>query len=326
MVVYSHSVYIGYFFKKVPSFTFMAFNNSKENLAGIAVGGFFVLSGYLITASYLKTKSVFRFLWKRFLRVFPGYWFCLLVSAFILGPFAFFIQEKNLVNYFNFQSNSPFSYIYKNFFLFQIQNNIANSFSHNFIQFHFNDSLWTLFYEFICYLSLVFLGTLGIFKKPKKIILGIFIILWLTFNLFFTRANMSYYPFITFKLFTYFYMGAVFYLFRDQIILDKIIMFFLLLITIGFIYIQQFFLIAPFVIAYSLFMAIDKIHINNFDRFGDFSYGLYLFAFPIGQILAALGIDKLGFFIFYTLTILLGTDMAVISFWLIESRFLKLKK
>ena len=52
----------------------------------LAVGGFFVLSGFLITRSYEYVGAPGRFVWHRFLRIFPGFWICLAVTAFLLVP------------------------------------------------------------------------------------------------------------------------------------------------------------------------------------------------------------------------------------------------
>jgi hypothetical protein len=50
-----------------------------------AVGGFFAISGFLVTGSRLRLPAG-AFGWRRFLRVFPGLWVCLLVTAFVLAP------------------------------------------------------------------------------------------------------------------------------------------------------------------------------------------------------------------------------------------------
>src|SRR5690242_14199417 len=45
----------------------------QTNSGGVAVLGFFALSGFLVTASFVRGKSVFRFLWHRILRIMPGF-------------------------------------------------------------------------------------------------------------------------------------------------------------------------------------------------------------------------------------------------------------
>jgi peptidoglycan/LPS O-acetylase OafA/YrhL len=71
-------------------------NNNKEilillskdqiSLGGLAVAVFFTVSGFLICDSWEKSKSLVTFLKSRILRIFPGLFFALLITAFLLGP------------------------------------------------------------------------------------------------------------------------------------------------------------------------------------------------------------------------------------------------
>ncbi len=57
-----------------------------EEILSLAVKVFFVLSGYLITQSYLRDDHPFRYLVRRVFRIFPGLIFVVLVSVFVFGP------------------------------------------------------------------------------------------------------------------------------------------------------------------------------------------------------------------------------------------------
>jgi peptidoglycan/LPS O-acetylase OafA/YrhL len=54
----------------------------------IAVDGFFLISGYLITQSYMRTESTIAYLSKRVLRIVPAYAVSFLLCAFLIAPFA----------------------------------------------------------------------------------------------------------------------------------------------------------------------------------------------------------------------------------------------
>lgn len=56
-------------------------------IGGWAVAGFFAISGWLVTQSRQRL-SIGNFLWRRSLRIFPGFWACLIVTAFIAAPLA----------------------------------------------------------------------------------------------------------------------------------------------------------------------------------------------------------------------------------------------
>src|SRR6476619_6940023 len=74
----------------------------------LGVDGFFALSGYLIAASYVRLKSLPAFAWHRALRILPGYWVCLLVTAFAL-PLAF--GKRPDPGYFTHNSLEPTTYV-----------------------------------------------------------------------------------------------------------------------------------------------------------------------------------------------------------------------
>jgi len=52
---------------------------------GVAVDLFFIMSGFLVTASILK-RGLKSYLISRALRLFPALWVCLLILTFVVGP------------------------------------------------------------------------------------------------------------------------------------------------------------------------------------------------------------------------------------------------
>ena len=95
-VVWSHAFPLGGFSEDPLN----RLNFNAPTTGFLAVGGFFVLSGFLITRSYETVGSVGRFIWHRFLRIFPAFWVCLMVTAFGLAPLAFAYQHGTLHHYF----------------------------------------------------------------------------------------------------------------------------------------------------------------------------------------------------------------------------------
>src|SRR5690349_3215756 len=77
------------------------------NIAGFyAVFVFFIISGFLVSQSAATTATTPRFLWKRFLRIYPALFVCCFISALILGPF---FREVGLRTY--FLRMDPYTYI-----------------------------------------------------------------------------------------------------------------------------------------------------------------------------------------------------------------------
>lgn len=58
----------------------------NETYGALGLDIFFVMSGFLITQSYLRTSSPLRFIWSRVLRIFPALFCFVTLSTFILGP------------------------------------------------------------------------------------------------------------------------------------------------------------------------------------------------------------------------------------------------
>ncbi len=109
-----------------------------------AVNGFFAISGYLICASRARTNAT-GFLWRRFLRIYPGYWTVLLVTALVFAPLLKVMAGKPYV------PSSAWGYVWRNSSLLYLQEGIGTVP-------YWNISLWTLQYEFACYLVVLMIS------------------------------------------------------------------------------------------------------------------------------------------------------------------------
>jgi peptidoglycan/LPS O-acetylase OafA/YrhL len=85
------------------------------HIDSIAVYGFFGISGFLIAGSAVRNRPG-RYLWQRFLRIFPGLWVCLAVTGLFIGIVAYLhapLAHCGLSCYFS-APDGPFSYVYRN--------------------------------------------------------------------------------------------------------------------------------------------------------------------------------------------------------------------
>jgi hypothetical protein len=135
----------------------------------LAVGGFFVLSGFLITRSYETVGNALRFIWHRVLRIFPAFWVCLVVTAFCFAPLAY-VHERGTLAGFLAAPESPLTYIARNVLLVIAQPNIRGLLANVPAPFMLNGSLWTLAYEFGCYLAVAALGIVGIIRRTPALV------------------------------------------------------------------------------------------------------------------------------------------------------------
>lgn len=127
-------------------------------LGGFAVGGFFALSGLMVGRSALRRRSG-AFAKARFARLMPGLWVAMLVSAFVVGLIGWVHRHHALGGYFTLRPDGPFAYVGRGATLpVSFSHGIADVFTTDtpygvttggsFV----NGSLWTLPYEIRCYL------------------------------------------------------------------------------------------------------------------------------------------------------------------------------
>lgn len=287
----------------------------NQTIGYFAVFIFFIISGYWITKSYKEDSIFLRFIIKRLLRLIPGLVFCLLICFFIIGPIGF---SGDLKNY--FQTIDNWKFLRNIFFISKTE--IQGIFLKNPYPNTLNGSLWTLPIEFKWYLIL---AIFGIFKMLDKKIISIIILFSVIFWLY---SNYFYYEKKNYQAF--FYLGN-FFLTGVLLFLIKInfLRLFICLVISAFLFFFKFtylgFLIGlpPLIIYLGLqsFKYLNKIY-----KIGDLSYGVYLFAFPIQQIIFYFFGSKFTFCTSFCLVIILTFTLAYISWHFIELPFLKLKK
>ena len=105
IVIYTHAYPLG-------GFGFDPITRAlHDNLGALAVATFFFLSGFLVTRSYERMGAPVRFLWHRALRILPGFWTCLVVMVFGVGPLAWLIERGSLAGYLAYPVDRPLSYL-----------------------------------------------------------------------------------------------------------------------------------------------------------------------------------------------------------------------
>jgi peptidoglycan/LPS O-acetylase OafA/YrhL len=119
----------------------------------LGVGIFFVISGYLVSASWKRTPRLLPYLQKRLLRIVPGLVVSLLVTALALGAWA---TTLPLADYYG--RPQTWAYVARNALLYPVTYDLPGVFADTPRPGQVNGSLWTLRLEFSCYLGLALLG------------------------------------------------------------------------------------------------------------------------------------------------------------------------
>lgn len=260
------------------------------NLARIAVDAFFVTSGFLISMSFLRQPNIWLYLEARILRIFPALLAAVLLTSLILGPI---FTELPLAEY--FKEPSVYEYIVINSTLVlkftQLKYTLPGVFVDNPSPETVNGSLWTLPYEMWMYIALLAIGLTRILKDRGLfnafyllLVLGVFLGPVLVPAL---SEDLSVYA----RFALLFQTGTFFYVNRTSIPINGYLL--LGLVAALWLLKGQPAVYGPayiFTLAYCvLWIAfVPNGFIRKFNQFGDYSYGLYIYAFPIQQMLIAL--------------------------------------
>ena len=293
------------------------------SISGVYI--FFIISGFLVTKSWCDNPNIFLFLKKRILRIFPALIAVVLFTALILGPI---VTTLPLKEYF---TNSMFFDYFKNIFLYEIYHLLPGVFENNPLNESVNASLWTLPLEFFMYCLIALFGITKILnKKNFHFIFIVFSTLLLYILTHFFIVKNTYTKSV--DLLTLFFISSYFYVYREKIVLSfKLFSICLIIFIIGIVvsyriaYVIEYFRLIslPYIIIYIAYCKLP--HINNFGKYGDFSYGIYIWAYPVSQTLIYFWLDKFNIFTYIVSVVLVTLFIAVLSFKFIERPALKLK-
>lgn len=251
----------------------------------LAVNIFFVVSGFLVSKSFCDRNNLITFLYARCLRIFPALivavLFCILVVGVLFTQFP-------LNDYFS--DRKTYGYFIKNttLVLFKLQYNLPGVFSDAVYPVAVNGSLWTLPVEVRMYLLVALAGVSGILHKKYLFNFLVLLLVALYFYIFYFLETST----ENLRLSGFFLAGIFCYIHRKVIPLNGFILLALFALTVisRFWYIDFFGLLISLFIVYATFWfsLVPAGPIRRFNELGDFSYGLYIYAFPIQQVIATL--------------------------------------
>lgn len=287
----------------------------------VAVESFFVVSGFLIFMSYERSASLASYAGKRFRRIYPAYFAVVMLCAIGLAV----VSTKSPGEYF---SIPWIEYVLSNLvFLNFLQPTLPGVFETNLLG-AVNGALWTLKIEVMFYLSV----PLFVFLFRRFSTLPVLVLVYgasVAYAAFFSglaaRTGSPLYQELGRQLpgqLSYFMAGAFFY--YSLPLFERYAGYFLAAAVLA--------LAAPGVFAPSVFgpFALATIvafcglflHLGNFGKYGDFSYGIYILHFPIIQILLQGGWFNAAPWTFLATVVVLTTVGAVAMWHLVEKRFL----
>jgi peptidoglycan/LPS O-acetylase OafA/YrhL len=285
----------------------------------VGVYGFFLISGYLITKSFEDSRSVKSYVLKRVLRIYPGYIAAYLLCVFALGPFV----------------GGHISELSGARVMMEMIGLKAPGMEGVFPGSHYpalNGPMWTISYEFRCYLLVIAAGFLGLLAN-RRILLGLtaatlvlsamHLDIVLPFGL---RAVVGE-PGKLIMFAGIFACGALHYLYRDRIRYEWQWAAFC---VVALVVLMFYSLLAEAALAtlggYVLFWFAFNVRSKNLGAIGrnvDLSYGIYLYAWPVQKLLIWFDPEVSPWSCLETTAI--ATALALASWTLIEKPFLNLK-
>lgn len=256
----------------------MAYTPFHKALPGIGVMMFFVISGYLITASFQRRRNLLDFITARTLRIYPALIiaviFCVLMGLYFTtlpateylghrGTWRFLLQNSALVYGIHFHLPGVFADL---------------PWKHG-----INGSLWTLpieigmyFYVFILGVARI-LNNRSLFNVTAIALVALFV------------ANPQEFPLLSRPGHAYlglsFLLGSVLYINRELFRYRGKGLVILLLLSLMSYNTRFYDIVSLTLFAYALLLLglSEKFKLPRLDKYGDFSYGLYLYAFPMQQ-------------------------------------------
>lgn len=325
LVIVSHACGLGGF----GADALWSFSRQTRDFGDVGVDGFFVLSGFLITQSFRRSPNLVSFLWARCLRIFPGFWLCLAITSLGIGFLAQHHQHDMGVEYFLTRTNGPYSYIAHNALFLSPRNAVLDSFSGNPVAWSFNNSLWTLPREFGCYLLAALLGLAGAFAGKHRLLVAAFVISWLLMLITLCAPDLleGAPAWRNVRLPVYFLAGCLARVWIKPVWFNPWIVVMAGAALVIATRLGAYDWIAPVAFTLLLLNLAAWLPGRGLERrIGDYSYGLYLYGFPIQQLLVLWGIHTHGYALYLIATIIPTGVLACFSWHLVELPALSLKR
>jgi len=300
-----------------------------RSFAWYGVNIFFVISGYLVYLSWQRRPSLAAFVWARFLRIMPGLFCMLVVSVLILGA-AF-----SSLAFFDFLTHPQTRiYFFGSLSIVFVKYELPGVFTHNPLS-AVNGSLWTLRYEILCYAGVALMGIAHLLADKRKsawiltFCVAVEVCILVGFELIGldrdgSRLGMLY---ELARLGMCFHLGGLYARFDERIRLRLDVLAGAVVATVLSIGTPLFVPVANITIAYAAFwfaLVPSGRWIAWMRNAPDYSYGTYIYAFPVQQALIAAipGVSPV--------TVILGglgvtLLFAALSWHLVERPMLQLK-
>jgi peptidoglycan/LPS O-acetylase OafA/YrhL len=335
-IIVLHATVLGGYMSEMPTFIF------QDSLGTYALAGFFVISGYMITASRLSSRSFHDYLWRRLVRLYPAWIASFVLVAVVLGPLSLVLQGRDVSGY---DWSSAWGYVYKNLLFILQQVNVEGTIQSVPYPNVWNFSAWTVFYEFTLWMAI----GVGVLIVPKRLLKPALIAGFLAFTAFKVVDKLVVGPSQSStnaggpgepvepglwamieplaRLGIFFLAGALLYMYRDQVRLSRAVLWICLAVSAALAVLGYFHVFAALPWGYAIMYAGTSKRFARVNYPNDYSYGTYIYAYPITQIWALVNLDHpMPFWFFATLCVVTTAPIAWASWHALEKPAMSLKR
>ena len=305
--------------------------------ANIGVYVFFVISGFLVCESWDRDPSLARFAARRGLRLLPGLFVAVCFTVFIIGPL---MTTLTVMQYFG--AAGTWAYLLSNASLSVGQYALPGVFETNPYPAAVNGSLWTLRYEALLYIMLAVFGATTrrrYLRWACLTLLSLFALGWCVSKTLGVDAYAIGLPFIThigidfdwvyLALFgTFFFAGSSLYVFRHRVRLSISVA---LILALPCMFASNTFWATLFLWAFLPYATLVFAYrapaiFRRFGKRGDLSYGIYVYAFPVQQVVCYFVLKTgAGWFPAFAVSSMATVILAGLSWHYVERRALDWK-
>ncbi|MDO5697477.1 MAG: acyltransferase [Dermatophilus congolensis] len=295
----------------------------ETEISILAVDAFFVLSGFLIAASWLRLNSLPRFVWHRFLRIMPAFWACLIITAFAVAPLVAHLEGGQAASVFG-GDQPAWNYVLHNAALYIVHFDVAGLPAGTAQPGVINGALWTLFYEAVCYGLIAVLGVLGVLRRRPWMLAVIALVCWVMligWEAGFVTRGWFFWRFIFMFL-----LGSLAHLYARRVPVSGWLALAAVPVTVvGALLLDEYRPIGGVAFAYIviwLTVAVPALHRRLRT---DLSYGVYVAHWPVFSVLTLAGLPAFGVAPYLAIGAALVFGIAWLSWHGLEKRALAMK-
>ena len=291
----------------------------------IGVVLFFAISGYLVTLSWLADPNLLRFAARRALRIWPGLAAAVVLGATVLGPLVSTLPSAEYWGH-------PLTRQYVANLWLDTRYALPGVFDGNPFPSSVNGPLWTIPLEITCYAALALLGMLGLVERrtfAPLLLLALAAVLQWRYSPASGQPMPAWSPLLQYAMM--FAVGASLACWRSVWLPQRMLTAGGLVILLLLLYFAGPTVIggqAPLLIIATvgvIWGTASTPGLRQAGRWGDFSYGLYIYAFPVQQLVIWIFGSQMGFAVATGLSIWGTLVLAALSWHLLEKPFLGFK-